>query len=276
MPAAKVDYGLRLYHEVFKLDALHFGWWEPGEALTIDNLRLAQQRYTQHLLDLIPAGTRRILDVGCGTGATAVQLQERGFAVECLTPDAYQIEVFRQKRGGQIPLHQARFEDFAAAAPFDLVLMSESVQYVPPPALFAAAKRNLVPGGALLVSDYFRLQPTPYYKTCHVYREFLDQAAAAGLALRHEQEITERVLPTLALGDQVYRGYVIPILEIVAGLIEQKAPHIKRFVTFAWRKKIAKLQWYLYEKNRDKLDVDKFRAAMRYAMLRFELPAATR
>ena len=58
-----VDYGLRLYLEVFKLEALHFGLWEKTDPLTLDGLRRAQTRYTENLVGKFPTEVKRILDV---------------------------------------------------------------------------------------------------------------------------------------------------------------------------------------------------------------------
>jgi len=40
----KDDRALRFYNEVLGLDSLHYGIWQPDDAVTIDNLRLAQTR----------------------------------------------------------------------------------------------------------------------------------------------------------------------------------------------------------------------------------------
>jgi len=267
----RVDYGLRLYHEVFKLEALHFGLWEPGEPLTLEALRGAQRRYTDRLLDMFPDGITRVLDAGCGSGATSAILAERGLAVEALTPDAYQIKVFRQRRGDAIPVHQARLQDFRPTSPYDLLLMSESAQYIPCAELFEAARRVLKPGGWLVMSDYFRLQDSAYYKTCHVHAQFLDRARDAGFTIEAEEDVTERALPTLQLGREVYRGYVLPILEISAGFLQQKAPLLTRGVQVVLRGKLRKLRWYLYDKSEEKLDHERFARELRYMFYRFRL-----
>lgn len=269
--APKVDYGLRTFHEVLRLEALHFGLWNPGEEPTLDNLRTAQTRYTEHLLELFPPDVKRVLDAGCGTGATAVFLKQRALAVECLTPDAYQIEVFRKMRGDGIALHHSKLQDFTSKEPFDLVLMSESAQYVPTQQLFAAARRNLIPGGWLLISDYFRKQPGAYYKTCHVLPDFLKAAEAAGFTLEHQEDITDRVLPTLVLGQLIYRRYVLPVLEIVSGLLQDRAPMLAKTVELFFRKKVKKVKWYLYEKTEEKLDTQRFKAEVVYGMYRFRM-----
>lgn len=269
----QVDYGLRLYRDVFKLEALHFGVWEAGDALTLENLRAAQRRYTERLVAMLPEGTRTILDAGCGTGATAAILAERGYEVECLTPDAYQIQVFRELRGEGIPLHQSKIQDFAPGKTYDVVLMSESGQYVPTQAIFASARR-LAPGGHLLMSDYFRLEETPYYKTCHVLGDFRKAADEAGFEVLGEVDVTEATLPTLDLGRQVYKETVLPLLEIGAGLLDQKAPRLKKLATIFFKKRLAKLNWYLYDKTEEKVDAALFREKMRYLFLLYRVPAA--
>jgi 2-polyprenyl-3-methyl-5-hydroxy-6-metoxy-1,4-benzoquinol methylase len=271
-PPVKVDYGLRLFHEVFKLEALHFGLFNDGEEPTLDNLRLAQRRYTDRLVELFPPGVTRVLDAGCGTGATGAILHQKGLQVECLTPDAYQVQVFRKLRGEAIPLHQARLQDFRPATPYDVVLMSESGQYVPTADLLAAAKRCGKPGGWLVMSDYFRKEPGAYYKTCHVMGDFLRAAQEAGLTLEHQEDVTERALPTLVVGKRIYTEYVLPVLEIVAGYIQDKAPVLKSVAELFLGGKIAKMKWYLYDKSEEKLDVDQFRARLNYVFLRFKLP----
>lgn len=265
----QVDYGLRLYHEVFKLEALHFGLFEPEDKPTIENLRKAQQRYTERLLHLIPKKTQRILDAGCGTGATAVQLVAAGYQVECCNPDAYQAQVFREQRGQDLTLHQVKFQELKSSQPYDLIMFSESAQYIPADQLFAAAKNNLKPDGHILVSDYFRKSPGEYYKTCHVLTDFLGEAEKAGFIVKSSDDITRAVLPTLVVGHEVYRGYILPVLEIVAGLIEQKAPLLKKVAQTVFRKKVKKLKWYLYEKTEQKLDTQRFEKEVAYNMILF-------
>ena len=64
-PRVRVNWGLRFYSEVLGLEHLHYGIWN-GEALTLNGLRKAQERYVDRIVELVPEGVRRILDVGCG------------------------------------------------------------------------------------------------------------------------------------------------------------------------------------------------------------------
>ena len=43
---------LRFYIDVLGLEHLHYGLWD-GDPLTLDGLMAAQERYTDHLIELI-------------------------------------------------------------------------------------------------------------------------------------------------------------------------------------------------------------------------------
>ena len=58
----KNDRTLRFYHEVLGLDYLHYGIWDMEDELTIDNLKKAQQKYEDYIIESIPQDTKKILD----------------------------------------------------------------------------------------------------------------------------------------------------------------------------------------------------------------------
>ena len=123
----KESTSLRLMREVLELDHLHYGLWRD-EPLDLAGLKRAQERYAETLCDWVPDGVRSILDVGCGTGSMARRLAERGFEVEGLAPDPYLGEVFTERTG--LDFHLARFQEFEPERTYDLILMSESAQYI--------------------------------------------------------------------------------------------------------------------------------------------------
>lgn len=141
-------------------DYLHYGYWEPlptyGEELTLTRLRVAQENYAAKLFSFIPEGTKTVLDVGCGIGGNAAYLCDRGFSVERLAPDALQQERFIQNTNGKVPFYLTRFEDFHSSNSYDLVLLSESSQYIAVDDLAQGAACLLSNGGYLLVADMMR------------------------------------------------------------------------------------------------------------------------
>ena len=166
--AANVDLGLKVFQEILGLDDLHFGLWEPDEELTIENCRVAQARYAARLIDMIPDGVERVLDVGCGTGRNCERLVVRGYEVEALSPDPYQKQLFQERLAGRARFHLSRFEDLEAAGGFDLLFFSESAQYIDKAAFFPCCARALGRPGWVLVADFFRRLETDYYESAFI------------------------------------------------------------------------------------------------------------
>jgi len=142
MGAARVDLPLMIVHRVLKLDHLHLGLSEPGRPLTYAEVPKAQRRFTENLIARIPAGARSILDVGCGVGHGTRMLLDAGFSVEGVNPDPYQRTVFAGHLP-HVPFHPVTFETFEPSHAFDVVLFSESAQYVALDAFFPRCRAAL-------------------------------------------------------------------------------------------------------------------------------------
>ncbi|MCP4902196.1 MAG: class I SAM-dependent methyltransferase [bacterium] len=217
----RVDVGLRFLHEVVGLKGLSYGLWE-GEPQSLEGLKAAQNRYAKTLCDWVPHGVRRILDVGCGTGETARKLTERGFEVEGLSPDPYLGEVFTARTG--LPFHLIRYERFHPERPFDLVIMSESAQYILLDQLFRWVMRES-PGAYLLVSDYFTVEPAdgPLGQSGHPLSDFEDEARLWAFEELRREDVTDAVVPTLELSRLWLDRYVIPTAELVQETLARRS-----------------------------------------------------
>jgi 2-polyprenyl-3-methyl-5-hydroxy-6-metoxy-1,4-benzoquinol methylase len=95
---------------------------------------------------------RRVLDIGCATGALLEKLRDRGWqprGVEICTPSAHYA---RQRRGlavSELPLEENRFP----AGEFDLVLASHLIEHLNDPASFVReVRRILTPGGRFILT----------------------------------------------------------------------------------------------------------------------------
>ena len=262
----KVNAVLRFYHEVLGLDHLHYGLWN-GEARTLEGLKAAQHRFSRHLCEWIPEEVRSVLDVGCGTGSTALLLKEAGFQVEGLSPDPYHQDIFARRVGA--PFHLRRFQEFEPARAYDLVLMSESAQYIWLDRIFPSVQRSGAPSGYLLVADYFTVNGChgALAKSGHPLDTFLERAEAAGLLLERSEDVTEAVAPTLALAQSWLETYVEPCLTMASDSLASRHPHLARLGRWLFRGRIAKL----YELKK-LVDSDEFRRNKRYHFLLFRLP----
>lgn len=119
-----------------------------AESFGIDPERYdrARPRYPDALIERI---TGEVLDIGCGTGIEARQLQAVGCTVLGVEPDPRMAE-FARRTG--VPVEVATFEDWdPAGRDFDAVVAGQSWHWVDPVAGPAKAANVLRPGGRLAV-----------------------------------------------------------------------------------------------------------------------------
>ncbi len=206
---------LKLCLDLSKTNYLHFGYWNQGDELTLQNFQRAQERYLERLIQFIPEGVKDILDVGCGVGGNALKLKTLGYNVIGICPDPYQSQLFKKNTKGQIPFFLTTLEDFKTKQQFDLILMSESVQYIPPEEGLKKISQLLRKNRYLLALDYFKkdnareLPNLPSF----LLSSYLKSAQKLGFQTIKKTEITKNVLPTLDYAREVFYGYIKPVLD---------------------------------------------------------------
>jgi SAM-dependent methyltransferase len=138
------------YRESYGGDYLAYELANEGAFLRLQELSLADAGFDE--LEREPGTTRRVLDIGCATGALLARLRDRGWetvGVEVSTPQA---DYARRERGLDVrglPLEQNRFPPGS----FGLVLASHLIEHLNDPgALAGEVFRILTPGGRFLVS----------------------------------------------------------------------------------------------------------------------------
>ena len=257
---------LRFYSDVLGLEHLHYGLWEPQEELTLANLKAAQNRYQQAIIDLLPPPPARILDVGCGTGELSKTLKAAGYEVEGLSPDVNHIDSYATKVG--TTFHHCIFEDFKPQAPFDVVIMSESCQYIHLSKLFAVLSEAMKDSAIWVVVDYFVKDGVSgvMAKSGHTYTDFQRAVADSHLTLDYDRDITEATLPTLDFAaNLVSRGELA--LSMLKQRIDQRSFILSKIVNLIlWlaRKEIKKI-----DENRILIDSAAFKQAKTYRLMRF-------
>lgn len=136
----------------------------------------------QLLCEFVPAPARQtstsqrpsVLDLGCGNGALAEQMQQWGYAVIGIDPSPSGLDMARA-RCPNLSFHQAianpeSIEELGLA-PFDLVVSTEVVEHCYSPRQWAAAAFSALKPGGVLISS------TPY----HGYLKNLTLAASGKL-----------------------------------------------------------------------------------------------
>ncbi len=250
---AAIDY----YTGLTQNDYIHYGYWDPLPAsdddLTLPRMRSAQAAYATKLLDTIPAGVSTILDVGCGIGGNAVTMLDRGYQVEGVAPDPIQKEKFTKKTGGRAPYHLSRFQEYQTTKTYDLVLFSESSQYMAVDDIVSGTVKVLKSGGYLLMSDMLRKDPTyteGIFSNCHIKTEMEAALIKAGFKSIQIIDISEGIAPTLDLGSVVLRTYGLSTGKYISDLVKIAVPPIHALGQKAYKKWLEKpIEEILYSRE---------------------------
>ena len=232
---------LKFYLKTTRSDFLHYGFWEGNEELNFESFYNAQKRYLEKLIEFIPHNTKYILDVGCGTGENAKFLREKGFNLTCVTPDAHQEKIFKQKLPN-IPFYLSKFEDFKDENnKYDLILMSESSQYIELSKLFKNSKSLLKDQGYLLISDFFKKEDKKIpdiFSGAHERKVFFEEAEKHNFEIINTSDITNNTAKTLDFINLLYTNYLTPSLELLNDVLKWKYPKLQKTGKFLFGKKI--------------------------------------
>jgi tocopherol O-methyltransferase len=191
---------------------LHHGYWITGE----ESKDTAQVQLVQQLAKRadIQAGSR-VLDIGCGMGASSIYLaQHHQASAVGITISAVQLEMAR--RAAEDATTDAKFllmdaEEMNFEEQFDLLWSIESIShYHNRPRFFASAAKLLKPGGTFAIIDWFKkedLTPTqtkkyidPIEQGMFVELQTMDEYASFfrnnGLEITHREILNQYTAKT--------------------------------------------------------------------------------
>jgi ubiquinone/menaquinone biosynthesis C-methylase UbiE len=119
------------------------------------------RHYYPYLLDHVPQGCERALDIGCGTGSFTRLLAARSREVVALDFAPRMIEVARERSRGisniDFRVADARTWEFPVRA-FDCVASIATMHHLPLESMLATMRRAVRAEGALLVLDLYEPQ----------------------------------------------------------------------------------------------------------------------
>lgn len=246
---------------LLKTDHLHFGIWPEGLEVDLDNLPEAQRNHTQLILNNIPEGVKTILDVGCGSGRLAHDLTQQGYDVECVCPSEVLSENAAKLLGDASRIHISRYEDFETTKRYDMVLFSESFQYIPMADALPRSLGLLNEGGHVLLFDFFKkdVPGKSPLRGGHAIDTFYSEVSEQPLEIEVDLDLTKEIAPSMDLTDQLLRDMVQPMWHSARLLVSRRHPWLSKLAFWWFRAKLDKIdgKYFSGERNGENFIIHK-------------------
>jgi len=253
----------------FKLENLHYGYWTLDLSIDLANLHKAQEQYTDFLISHIPHEVKTILDVGCGTGHIAKRLMDAGYNVDCVSPSPFLSEQVHALLGDRAHLFECMFEQLKTDHRYDLILFSESFQYVNMSKALENVTDLLNAGGCLLICDVFKVVPSAVEGIDngrngvmgggHKLQKLHDLIAHHPFELVKDIDITPQTAPNLDLFDTAMKNVAAPALEASLDFLNGRYKLMARFLQWKYKKQIERVYAKYFNGKRSAEDFRKYR-----------------
>jgi SAM-dependent methyltransferase len=239
-----LEIGLILFKYFLNSEYLHYGLFSDGLPTEVSNLAQAQINYAEFLKSKIPPEVNSILDVGCGSGKFAQELINSGYQVDCVSPGTILTEHARRILIGNTEIFQCKFEDISTEKKYDLILFSESFQYIKMDASFTNSLKFLNPEGHIMICDFFKTDAEGISQLGggHNFQQFKEVVKNYPLKLVEEKDITEETAPTIDLVNKLSLEVIMPVYHLLFMLMEDRFPLLAKFIKWKYKKKLEKIQ----------------------------------
>jgi SAM-dependent methyltransferase len=245
----------------FKLEHLHYGYWTLDLKVDLANLHKAQEQYTDFLISNIPHEVKTILDVGCGTGHIARKLIDKGYKVDCVSPSPFLNERVRTLLGDGAHIYESLYEQLKTDRRYDLVLFSESFQYVNMAAALKNTRELLNKDGYLLICDVFRMnvEQNGTMGGGHKLKKFHDLIEQCPFEPVKDIDITPQTAPNLDLLDETMTNVAAPALEAGLDYLSSKYRLMAKFLRWKYKKQIDRMYAKYFNGKRSAEDFRRYK-----------------
>ena len=239
-----LDAGLLIGKFFMATEELHYGYWPNDKTVTAQNFSEAQERHSQLIIDNIPKGVKKILDVGSGSGSLAKKIVALGYQVDCVIPSEFLADKVQQKLDGSSKIHITKFEDLDISNNYDLILFSESFQYVHLIKSIDKILSILDKNGYLLICDVFHKNVSGIspMRGGHRLDLFENEIEKTDLVKKADIDITLETAPTWDFLNQFLNEVAIPISDMSHSYIKYKYPKLIRFIKWKYRNRLDKIR----------------------------------
>lgn len=257
-----LDIGLNLFKFFFESEYMHYGYWTPELEVVGPNLKKAQENYTNNLLSHIPSSVKSILDVGCGSGKVAEDFIGKGYQVAAVSPKSNLTTRAVNRLADKATVTECKYEDYTGNKAVDMILFSESFQYIDMAKNFELSHRLLNDKGYMMLCDFFQTEAegTSPLGGGHRLQDFYATVPSERFAIVLDHDITEQIAPTMTLINNLTMNVVLPSIKLLGSLLEDRYPWVYRFILWRFKKKIEKNQRKHFEGRRNAENFKKYKS----------------
>jgi|TARA_B100000427_G_scaffold125903_1_gene104670 SAM-dependent methyltransferase len=267
-----LEIGLVISRFLYKTEHLHYGYWPDDLAIIPENVRKAQDLHSKLIIDAIPANVETILDVGSGSGGLAEKLINKGYKVHCVSPSEYLADAIEEKLGDKVKVFRSTCQDLELEQQYDLVVFSESFQYVQVNQAIEKSIEALKPNNHLLICDFFR-QPGTGRRPLgggHGWDWFQNALKEYPLIEIINKDITKETARTMDLFNDMLNDVALPISSLSGRYMDSNFPKSMKLFRWAFRKHLTKINEIYFSGY---LTSEMFNKMKTYRLLLYKLPS---
>jgi 2-polyprenyl-3-methyl-5-hydroxy-6-metoxy-1,4-benzoquinol methylase len=264
-----LEMGLIFGKHFFKTEHMHYGYWTKGLELDLANLPEAQENHSNFLISHIPRKARNILDVGCGVGKLAEKMITKGFQVDCVSPSRALARHARELLGDRSQIYECVYEDLQTDKRYDVILFSESFQYVNMEKGFQNTLKYLNDAGYLLICDFFKTdaEGRSVLGGGHRLSRFYDLISHYPLRQLKDIDMTEQTAPNLNIVNDLLINAGLPIWNLIIQFLNSRSPFFSKILQWKFRKKIEKIHRKYFSGRRN---AENFKIFKSYRLLLYQ------
>ena len=265
-----LEIGLVLSRFFLNTEHLHFGYWPDNLDVNLNNLKKAQDYHSEKIIHSIPKNVETILDVGSGSGGLAEKLVDNGYHVDCVSPSEYLSDSIEQKLKKRATVYRSTFEDLDLQKKYDLVIFSESFQYVNIKKSLNKIPLVVQEKGHVLICDFFR-KPGTGTKPLgggHDWEVFQDYLSDYSFKEILNKDITRETARTYDLINQIIDEVAEPVRSLSAKYLDSQYPKGMKFLRWYFKKKIKRINRIYFSGN---MTGDMFNKLKTYRVLLYRI-----
>lgn len=238
-----LEIGLIFAKHFLRTEHLHYGFWTDDLTIDLFNLPQAQENHSRFIIAHIPEEVKTILDVGCGVGYFTRMLIDLGYKVDCVSPSPFLTKRIRDNVGNSNTIFECSFENLKTENRYDMVLFSESFQYVNLEKALRNSHAVLRDGGYLLICDFFK---TDAEGEClisggHKLTKFYNAIQHSAFTPVLDMDVTKETAPNLKLMNDFFLNVGLPAWNLIMYFLNDATPWFSRFLRWKYRKKLSRL-----------------------------------